>query len=209
MLIRQGKGEFFAVDRRIWAMVCERGMNAAVAYLIQARGTGRDQRTTHWSAAAIETYTGTSRLRARAAIKDLQLAGLTRVLRGGTHPRYDLLSWAEIRGERLRGRLTSAHLRVLDAVARGDQPNSSKGKTVSDLLRLGLLEKADDEAIRIPDPEWIWLPNAFVTGATAETPPLELLRQSQDVMALRLAIDLYFSQNLREDSGICRLTVVQ
>ncbi len=31
-----GRGHFFAVDRRVWATVCEVGINEAVAYLAQA-----------------------------------------------------------------------------------------------------------------------------------------------------------------------------
>jgi hypothetical protein len=36
------RGGFFAVDRRAWARACGLGMNAAVAYLVLARGTGGD-----------------------------------------------------------------------------------------------------------------------------------------------------------------------
>jgi hypothetical protein len=53
-----------------------------------------------------------------------------------------------------------------------------------------------------PDPEWIWLPNAIVTGAADETPPVELIRQSQNVGALRLFVDLYISQSLAADGGV-------
>jgi hypothetical protein len=34
---------FFAVDRRTWARVCGLGLNRAVAYLVLARGTGKEQ----------------------------------------------------------------------------------------------------------------------------------------------------------------------
>jgi hypothetical protein len=53
-----------------------------------------------------------------------------------------------------------------------------------------------------PEPDWIWLPNELVTGAANEIPPVELLRQTQDVMVLRLLVDFYGTQNLREDGGI-------
>ena len=53
-------------------------------------------------------------------------------------------------------------------------------------------------------PDWIWLPNALVTGAADETPPVELVRQTQDVMTLRLLVDLYHAQNLRDDGGVSR-----
>jgi hypothetical protein len=70
-----GTGDFFAVDRRAWARVCGLGMNAVVAYLVLARGTGGDNRTTKWSANAIEGRTGISRSRAAGAIADLERVG--------------------------------------------------------------------------------------------------------------------------------------
>jgi hypothetical protein len=48
------------------------------------------------------------------------------------------------------------------------------------------------------------LPNELVTGAAGEIPPLELVRQTQDAMTLRLIVDMYHTQNLREDGGISR-----
>ena len=50
----------------------------------------------------------------------------------------------------------------------------------------------------------IWLPNELVSGASDETPPVERVRQVQDVMALRLFVDLYHAQALVEDGGIAR-----
>jgi hypothetical protein len=44
----------------------------------------------------------------------------------------------------------------------------------------------------------------LVTGAAGETPPVELVRQVQDVMTLRLLIDYYHAQNLCDDGGISR-----
>ncbi|WP_146648238.1 hypothetical protein [Labilithrix luteola] len=55
----------------------------------------------------------------------------------------------------------------------------------------------------------IFLPNAIVTGAASETPPVEVLRQSQDALLLRLFVELYFVQNLVEDGGISRKVVYQ
>jgi hypothetical protein len=63
----QGTGntvQFFAIDRRSWAAVCGQGLNAAIVYLVMARGSGGDQRTTSWSINAVENYTGVSRSRA-------------------------------------------------------------------------------------------------------------------------------------------------
>jgi hypothetical protein len=152
-------GQFFAIDRRSWGKACALGMNPAVAYLVLACGSGRDQKTTAWSAHAIETYTGISRTRSKAAIATLKTAGLVRSIEAGNRPRYEITPWQA----------------------------PGKKKSV--------------------DPEWIWLPNSFVTGAQNETPPLELLRQAQDHMALRLAVDLYGTQNLVEDGGVSRNTI--
>src|SRR4051794_36430469 len=63
------RGGFFAIDRRAWAEACAAGMNAAVAYLVLARGTSRDNRTTAWSVQAVEKYTSISRGRAQQALE--------------------------------------------------------------------------------------------------------------------------------------------
>ena len=146
------RGSFFAVDQHAWAEVCAKGMNAAVAYLVLACFSGRDNRITAASVQAIEKYTGIARSRARAAIDILISARLISQIQGGTKPRYDLLPSAEI----------------------------------------------------VEAPDWIWLPNALVTGAAGEHSPVERVRQTQDVMTLRLLVDLYHEQNLREDGGISR-----
>jgi len=61
----------------------------------------------------------------------------------------------------------------------------------------------------VVEPEWIFLPNELVTGATDETPPLEKVRQMGDPLILRLFIDLYSEQNLRENCGIDRFILLQ
>lgn len=53
----------------------------------------------------------------------------------------------------------------------------------------------------------IWLPNELVTGTDkGESPPIERIRQTGDVMLLRLFVDLYQHQNLIEEGGISRNT---
>lgn len=81
---------FFAVDRRAWARTCDLGLNSAVAYLVLARGTGPDNRTTSWSDNAIEKYTGLSWGRTNKARAELKASGLYREDKGGTKPRYHL-----------------------------------------------------------------------------------------------------------------------
>ncbi len=83
-------GEFFAVEGQTWGKVCDLGLGSAVAYLVLARGSERDHRTSSWSVNAIERYTGVARGRARAALSTLQGAGLLVVDQGGTRPRYRL-----------------------------------------------------------------------------------------------------------------------
>lgn len=112
-------GGFFAVDSRIWPKVCELGINEPVAYLVQARGTGRDNRTTTWSVDSIERYTGISRHRAAAAVKRMQDTGLTRLLRGGTKPKYELVPFSELPDADPRPALSCPEEMAVDRVQRG------------------------------------------------------------------------------------------
>jgi hypothetical protein len=153
------RGRFFAVDKRLCEQVCELGMNAAVAYLVLACGTDRNNRITEWSVHAIEKYTGISRARARAAVETL------------------------ISGKFIR------------------PVGSSNDHPVYEILSLG--QKPPEKGVII------WLPNALVTGAANETPPVELVRQTQDVMVLRLLLDLYHAQDLVGESGVPRHYVWQ
>jgi hypothetical protein len=54
-------GGFFAIDRGAFRCAAVDGLNAAVAHLVMARGTGPDNRTTQWSVHSIEQRTGISR----------------------------------------------------------------------------------------------------------------------------------------------------
>ncbi len=54
----KGTGRFFAIYKDQWPKVCALGLNPAVAYLVMACGTGRDNRRTVWSVNAIEKYSG-------------------------------------------------------------------------------------------------------------------------------------------------------
>ncbi len=55
----------------------------------------------------------------------------------------------------------------------------------------------------------IWLPNELVTGAAGEVTAIERIRQTADVMRLKLLIDLYRQQNLVDDCGIARACVYE
>lgn len=88
---RKRASNIFAIDHRSWRDVCQIGLNAAVAYLVLARGTGGDNRTTSWSTHSIESRTGISRPRVKAAIGTLKEAGLIEERKGGKRPRYWLV----------------------------------------------------------------------------------------------------------------------
>jgi hypothetical protein len=178
---------FFAVDRRIWAKLCVPGMmNEAVAYIVQARGTGRDNRTTTWSVESVERYTGISRHRAAAAVKNLQAKGVTRLLRGGTKPKYELVPFSELPGADPRPAFSYHEKMALDRVQRGLALNRNCRDQARRAADKGWLLEREGEFAIAPAPEmkpdWIWLPNELVTGASGEIPPLELVRQTQDAM---------------------------
>jgi hypothetical protein len=219
-----GSGGFFAVDRRSWAKACSFGMNTAVAYLVLARGTARDNCTTAWSVQAIEKYTNISRGRAQQALELLVKSGLVEVLRESTRPKYRLRPAHEVPGcegypppalDDLEGKLFE-QLRSGETWVPGKGGKAwgyNNPRTIAEkLVRKGWAREGvnnhfapiifDVEAAAQPD--WIWLPNELVTSAAGEVSPVELVRQVQDVMTLCLLIDLYHAQNLRDDGGISR-----
>lgn len=50
----------------------------------------------------------------------------------------------------------------------------------------------------------VWLPNGIVQSVSDEVPPIELIRQTKDVMVLVMFFDFYDAQNLVDDCGIPR-----
>ena len=227
---KNGRGGFFAVDRRAWHLVTSLGLNESIAYLIMARGTGGDNRTTKWSANAVGKYTRIARSRRYAAIQGLERAGA--VWRDPTskrdHPRYKLVPAHEIRG--CEGApppaLKSSHAQLVAALGSGwtEVPKSASAsgaysrwgvlsprKEAEELVKLGHVIAHSDgryfrtmlyDAEAAARPDWIWLPNALVDGAADETAPVELMHQAADPLALRLLVNLYGSQTLDEDGGI-------
>ena len=145
------KGKFFAVAAHDFHFACELGMNQALAYLVCACGSGKDNATSKWSVNALHKYCGVSRLRGKAAFDGLLHNGLLKLKKGGKHPIYTI------------------------------------PKTNQD--------------------DWIWLPNALITGAVGETPPVERVRETSDVMILRLLVDLYGHAYIAEEGGVARSIV--
>ncbi|MBV8521048.1 MAG: hypothetical protein JOY71_02765 [Acetobacteraceae bacterium] len=229
-----GIGDFFAIDGRAWALACQKGLNPAVAYLVLARGSGPDQRTTSWSVKAIETYTGIGRPRALKAIESLQRTGLVRITQRGTRPRYYVVPANEVPG--CAGypppSLTSEEQKVFDQIVAGYHVPKSVStadqatqwgtwwpRKIADQLVLKRWAQTDAggrykaipyDAEGAAKPDWIWLPNSLITGAGENlVPPVELVRQTQNTAALQLLIDLYHVQNLADDGGVHWCTIRQ
>ncbi|KQO49958.1 hypothetical protein [Methylobacterium sp. Leaf85] len=223
-----GRGDFFAVEGAAWAKVCQRGsMNEAVAYLALARGSHFGTRKTSWSVEAIETRTNISRIRAKMALQSLVASGLVRQLRAGTKPQYYLPTAYEIGNpDKPVVELSAKEDVILFLVeAAGgstvipptgtDKNGWPKGALLGiadGLVRKGKLYRPPharhDYAIppvkkeEPPKPEWTWLPNSIVDGIDGVAPPIEQIRQTQEVAALRLFVDLYFAQSLAFNGGV-------
>ncbi|WUR14705.1 hypothetical protein E7V67_006240 [[Empedobacter] haloabium] len=142
------KTGFFAIGLAEWRQACGVGLNSAVAFLVLACGTGRDNQTTAWSANSVQEYGGIRWERAKPAIEQLLKAGLITLAESSTkaRPRYKL--------------------------------NISEDR--------------------------IWLPKNIVIPLAGEEPVVHRVRQTQDVMTLRLFVELYHAQNLAADGGISR-----
>lgn len=151
-----GRGNFFAIDRRVWPKVCDCGINEAVAYLVLARGTDATNRNTKWSTTSVSRYGGIGVERSKAAIDNLIRHGFLCCADGHTRtkPRHEFI--------------------------RPDCGNDIDDSNNS-----------------------IWLPNTIVTGTSSnELPPVARLRGAGDVWSIRLFVDFYEAQNLRDDGGI-------
>lgn len=203
---------FFALDARNWARVCGLGLNPAVAYLVLARGSGRDNRTSAWSVNAIEKYAGVSRGRANTALQQLIAAGAVEQLRGGTYPKYGLKPAANVPGA-----LTPAHsptdAALVERIKQGYKvryvtrgPRVGEYDAAKRLREAGVLRGNDGIFEVVPplpaEPDWIWLPNSIIDGLNSATAPVARLREAQDVMLLRLFVDLYHGQHLGEHGGV-------
>jgi hypothetical protein len=76
-VVALGRGDFFAVDRRTWAMAFDTaGLHAALAYLVLARGSLADMRTTSWSAEAINHRTRLNWRQAKESDRQTDRSGL-------------------------------------------------------------------------------------------------------------------------------------
>lgn len=203
------RGEFFAIDYRAWQRACELGLNTAVAYLLLARGTLRDNRTTRWSVHATEGRTGISRPKAKIAIDKLKANGLVENLESSpTRPKRLLVSGHLLPNLSPANQAISkkaaeliAKMPLEASALTEDEKEALDGPIAMGMVRYdGWQYQQVDQLAEEPD--WIWLPNSLVDGAEDETPPVENLRQVQSVVPLRLLIDLYHVHSLTFSAGI-------
>src|ERR1035437_7713225 len=205
-------GNFFRVDRRSWAAVCELGMSPAVAYLVLAQGTDGNNRLTKWSVTSLKTHAGISWERGKPTIHQLIEVGFFRLAKGHSRarPRYELSTWQEV----LLARAACADThdqRIYDEIKAENKPRNKLERGAAErLARLGLVGGSAYVGYRDlvqsdldPSGEYIWLPNTLVTGTDrGEESPVRRLRSAGDIWTLRLLVDLYHAQNLRDDVGI-------
>jgi hypothetical protein len=214
---------FFSIDRGAFRCATAGGLNSAIAHLVMARGTGPDNRTTQWSVNAIEKYTGISRPNAKKAVADLLDRGIWKKTRDGTHPVYEAVPGNEIPG----GPFTRLEQATITAIREGNVVPCDLRSVATALVARGLaaeapvprrLRKQVNEYDASPDflklneaalaalsgLIAIWLPNTLIDGAGAEVSPIELIRQTRNLSALRLLVELYEVQFLPDFGGISR-----
>jgi hypothetical protein len=208
-----GQG-FFHIDRRIWNSLCnQKDVNMAVAYLCVATGTGSGNRTSFWSAQAIEKYTGLHNSRATKAINELVATGfMCRSEKSSrTRPMYELQDYPNVLKAVQDAACEGHGGGVMTSVRKGQKLLKSDTAIAERLVTQTLLWRtgngftADPPSEDVPRAELIWLPNALVTGTSSgEASPVKKLRSRRDLWALRLLVDLYQTQNLSADGGISR-----
>lgn len=203
------RGHFFAVDWRCVEAICNRldNSNAAVAYLVLARfASGRNHSSTQAGVTALHSKLGLSRGRADAALRLLETAKfVSQAGRGGTRKLY---SWGEVQSEALG--LSAKQRSVLERVKSGKRPIISSldldYQTAYVLFKKGALKRIGNlqgkPKFWLPDPEYVFLPNALVDGFFEGDLPLERLRQVQNPLAISTLMQIYRHANLPEHAGI-------
>jgi hypothetical protein len=100
---------------------------------------------------------------------------------------------------------------LLSGLQAGRQPTNKTGRNRAErLCQRGLLSRDTQGVYKLPEPATedsgdssIWLPNEIVKGTTrGEESPVRRLRSAGCIWTLRLFVDLYSAQNLRDDGGI-------
>lgn len=204
------RGGFFVVEQEVFHKACALGLRPAVALLILARFTGRSGVRSSASSNAIEKRTGIGRKAAREAIAALEAAGLVQRSGKPTKPVHRITPTLELPDP--RGPISPEHdlaVKRAQNVAREAAKNPTKAPKLSksDKARLGQLYRAghvtaDYQVIPRPEPVPVYLPNELVDGVEGRPSPVELIRQTGDMMMLRLLVDLYPHHRLDEWHGV-------
>src|ERR1035437_5233336 len=217
MAAEEGRGHLFIIDARVWAKVTSIGMSAAVAYLVLACGTGRDNKATPWSIKAVKKYAGMGWERAKPAIDELIAGGFIRL--GESHtaskPRYELATYCELVDfETVKNPPAQPNCyerEVLKDLQAGRQSRKKTFRRFAECLcDRGLLCRDAQGFYILPEPVTeasgdhpVWLPKSIVMGTpSGEQSPVLRLRAAGWLWTLRLFVDLYSAQNLRDDGGI-------
>jgi hypothetical protein len=208
---------FFQIDGRVWAAVTAGDINLAASYLVLACGTGHGNRSTSWSTKAVMNHAGVGWIRAKAAIDDLIARGFVRYAEKHTpdKPRYELATYREFANHVAVKNPPAPpdyyDEKVLEKLQAGKQPTHKfDRKHAERLCQRGLLCRDAQGVYKFPEPQEedsgddpVWLPNSIVLGTAAgEDSPVRKLRSAGCIWTLRLFVDLYSAQNLRDDGGI-------
>ena len=82
---------FFAVELEKLFEAIDLGINEACLYLIYCVGSGKSNDKTRWSVNALTRYTEIATRKGKKASISLQDAKLTRQIKGGKHPQFEIL----------------------------------------------------------------------------------------------------------------------
>jgi hypothetical protein len=161
---------------------------------------------------SIEQRTGISRPNAAKAVKDLLDRGIWQKIRDGRHPIYEAVPGNQIAG----GPFTADEQAVIAAIREGNRAPYHLQPVLEALKARRIVREhnggrrnpsleLDPAAIAaLTEPLAIWLPNALIDGAAGEVPPIELIRQTRSLPALRLLVELYAAQFLPNFGGVPR-----
>jgi hypothetical protein len=130
-------------------------------------------------------------------------------------PQYELATYRELVEHETKKNqpppLSRAERGILANLQAGRQPTQKADRARAEQLRKRGLVRVDSQGCYdLLDPveegsgcNFIWLPNEIVTGASLEQEsPVRLLRSLGSVRPVRLFVNFYNAQNLRDDGGV-------
>ena len=208
----EGNGHFFGLHHPTFYRACVLGINHAISYLIMARGTQADNRTTTWSTNSIEQKTRISRKKARVCSDEMLAAGILIPAGGSSHRpiRTLFLEPDKLFADRMGNRVENSESAILQQLPlEADAQSEDSQEALKALEAKGLTMLNEGEwglgqgvnSIR-QQTELTWLPNSIVDGIFGQNSPCELIRQTQDVWLLCLLVTLYRYHELTFSQGL-------